>query len=47
MLARLEYHGSTGPPPALLYPNQADFKEAIGTCYNISRKQGFLQPVDL
>eukprot|EP00045_Choanoeca_perplexa_P015298 m.190352 g.190352 ORF g.190352 m.190352 type:complete len:575 (-) comp16939_c0_seq1:63-1787(-) len=47
MLARLEYHGSTGPPPAFLYPDQASYQKAVNTCYNVSRKEGFLQPIDL
>ena len=49
MRARLEYHGSTGPPQAFVFPEPAVYRQKVDECFAVSltKGKGFLQPLDL
>ena len=46
MLARLQYHGSTGPPPSYLWPNLTQWHGAVERLCDRSEESGFAEPLD-
>jgi hypothetical protein len=47
LIARLDYHGSTGPPPAWIWPNITDYNKAVPKLCPSLFENGTLQPLDL
>ena len=47
MAARLKYHGSTGPMPAHIWPDPAEYKEKHAERCAASVESGYVQPIDL
>lgn len=47
LLARLKYHGSTGPPPAYLWHNLTKWNEAVQQLCRRSEASGYVEPLDV
>jgi hypothetical protein len=47
MAARLQYHASTGPMPAFIWPNATEFKEKRAERCAASVESGYVEPIDL
>ena len=46
MLARLQHHGSTGPPPSYIWPNLTRWIDAVERLCERSEASGSAQPLD-
>jgi hypothetical protein len=44
--ARLAYHGSTGPMPAYIWPNKAEFQANLNEMCLASMASGYVEPLD-
>ena len=47
LIARLDFHGATGPPPAWIWPDLRDFGKAVSELCPQLYDAGTLQPIDL
>ena len=47
LIARLDFHGATGPPPAYIWPNISDFQRAVQAACPREVETGSVQPVDI
>ena len=47
MATRLQYHASTGPMPAVIWPDPAEYKQNHNEMCAASVKSGYIQPIDL
>ena len=46
MLARLEFHGSTGPPPSYMWPNLNTWHAKVEHLCARSEASGYAEPLD-